>query len=75
MKFRVQDEEVSYNLFNRYKGICFNVDVKEEAIIEVEKKIQNPTPLEKALVDTRNMLNMKEEKEIEEKLKEPDTLK
>lgn len=42
MKVKVQDEEVSFNIFEtikhyKDKGICFQLEATEEAMKEVEK--------------------------------------
>ncbi|MCI68003.1 hypothetical protein A2U01_0089262, partial [Trifolium medium] len=51
MKVRVQDEEVSFNLWEamkhpKDKGVCFKMDVFEEAILDVKKQVMKPSPLE-----------------------------
>lgn len=50
MKIRVQDEEVSFNLFEivthtNDKGACFKMDVTADANIDVPKQKHTPTPL------------------------------
>lgn len=78
MKVRVQDEEVSFNLFeamkySKDKGSCFKVNATDEVILEVQKQTHISAPLEQALTNAFNILNLEEEKEIEECLKELDT--
>lgn len=71
MKVRVQDEEVSFNLFeatkhSKDKGVCFKMNAFDEAIIYVWKQEHTPNLLEQAL----NVINAKGAKEIGECLKE-----
>lgn len=79
MKVKVQDEEVSFNIFEtikhyKDKGFCFQLDAIEEAIKDVEKQLHDPSPLRQALIGTQKMLGEKEEQEFKERLKELDTL-
>ncbi|MCI66521.1 hypothetical protein A2U01_0087779, partial [Trifolium medium] len=44
MKVRVQDKEVSFNLWEAMKhpkdmGVCFKMDAIEEAILDVKKQV------------------------------------
>lgn len=55
------------------KGLCFNMDVTNEAIMDVRKQVHISTMLERDLTDVLNVLNAKE-KEIEECLKELNAL-
>lgn len=80
MKVCVQYEEVSFNLFeamkhSKDKGECFRVNATDEAILNVRKQAHISTPLEIAFTDAFNVINLKEEKEIEECLKELDTVR
>lgn len=65
MKVRVQDEEIDFNIFvvmnhSKYKRICFKIDATEEAVVDVEKQLHNPTLQEQALTNTLIVLNIKE---------------
>ncbi|GAU47732.1 hypothetical protein TSUD_386910 [Trifolium subterraneum] len=80
MKVRVQDEEVSFNLweamkYSKDKGVCFKMDATYEAILDVQKQLCKPSPLEQALTNALNELDSDKEKEIEECLKELDDFK
>lgn len=80
MKVRVQDEEVFFILFeamehSKDKGDYFLMDATDEAIMDVRIQVHLPTPLEKVLTDALKVLNEDEEKEIEECLRELDSLK
>ncbi|MCI53147.1 hypothetical protein A2U01_0074393, partial [Trifolium medium] len=49
MKVGVQDEEVSFNLWEamkhpKDKGVCFKMDAIEEAILDVKKQVMKPSP-------------------------------
>ncbi|XP_058761604.1 uncharacterized protein LOC131634997 [Vicia villosa] len=75
MKLRIQDEEVSFNLFDamkqpKDKSDCFRLDATEEVAIEVASEIHLSNPLERSLVDSFNVQTQEEEKEIEVFLKE-----
>jgi hypothetical protein len=79
MKVRVQDEEVSFNLWEamkhpKEKDSCFKLDATEEAILDVRKQAHSPSSLEQALTDAFEELDSDKEKEIEECLKELDAL-
>ncbi|WJX18782.1 hypothetical protein P8452_08546 [Trifolium repens] len=79
MKVRVQDEEVSFNLWeamkhSKEKDSCFKLDATEEAILDVRKQAHSPSSLEQALTDAFEELDSDKEKEIEECLKELDAL-
>ncbi|MCI16277.1 hypothetical protein A2U01_0037419 [Trifolium medium] len=80
MKVRVQDEEVSFNLWeamkhSKEKDVCFKLDATEEAILDVRKQAHRPSSLEQALTDAFDELDPEKEKEIEECLKQLDALK
>jgi hypothetical protein len=80
MKVRLDNEEISFNLHDamknsKDKGACFKVDALEEVIMDTRKQLHKPTALERVLTDALNVLSAKEEKEIEECLKELETLK
>lgn len=80
MKVIVKDEEVTFNLFkamkhSKDKGICFQIDATKEAMVEIEKQLQNPDPLEQALTCTHGLISTKEEQEIRERIKELNVLK
>lgn len=52
MKMHVQDEDVSLNLFEamthaKDKGVCFKMDVIDEANMDMPKQKQISTPLVK----------------------------
>ncbi|MCI61600.1 hypothetical protein A2U01_0082857, partial [Trifolium medium] len=56
MKVRVQDEEVSFNLWEAMKHpkdkyFCFKLDAIDEAIMVVTKQVHKPSPLEQALMN------------------------
>ena len=75
MKVWVQDEEVSFNLsesvkHSKDKGDYFKLDETNEAVMDVQKQVHIPTPLERALTNALNFLNADEEKEIEDFLRE-----
>ncbi|KAK2359233.1 hypothetical protein QL285_084625 [Trifolium repens] len=79
MKVRVQDEEVSFNLWEamkhpKEKDSCFKLDATEEAILDARKQAHSPSSLEQALTDAFEELDSDKEKEIEECLKELDAL-
>ncbi|KAK2373435.1 hypothetical protein QL285_074466 [Trifolium repens] len=79
MKVRVQNEEVNFNLWEAMKhsndkGACFKLDAIEEAILDVRKQMHRPSPLKQALTDAFNELDPDKEQEIEECLKELDSL-
>lgn len=80
MKVSVQDEEANFNLFEAMKHskdteTCFKIDAMDEAILDVQKQAHITTPLERALTNALNVLNLEEEKEIKDCLKELDTTK
>ncbi|WJX91525.1 hypothetical protein P8452_73291 [Trifolium repens] len=79
MKVRVQDEEVSFNLWeamkhSKEKDSCFKLDATEEAILDVRKQAHSPSSLEQALTDAFEELDSDKKIEIEECLKELDAL-
>ncbi|PNX69605.1 hypothetical protein L195_g064509, partial [Trifolium pratense] len=54
MKVRVQDVEVSFNLWEAMKypnekDTCFKLDATDEAILDVRKQAHQPSSLEQAL--------------------------
>jgi len=57
------------------KGVCFKMDATEEVIMTTRKQFHNRTPLESALTDAFNIIGAEEAREIEECLKELDSLK
>ncbi|MCI61683.1 hypothetical protein A2U01_0082940, partial [Trifolium medium] len=74
MKVRVQDKEVSFNLWEamkhpKDKGVCFKMDATEEAILDEQKQVMKPSPLEQALTNALNDIDSDEEQEIKECLK------
>ncbi|XP_050878466.1 uncharacterized protein LOC127082269 [Lathyrus oleraceus] len=76
---RVQDEEVCFNLFEVMKlskdeGDYFWMDATDEAVMDVRRQVHLSTPLEKALTDALKVLKEDEEKEIEECLRELESL-
>jgi hypothetical protein len=80
MKVRVQDEEVSFNLWEamkhpKEKDVCCKLDATDEAILDVRKQAHRPSPLEQALTDAFDELDPNIEQEIEECLKELDSQK
>jgi hypothetical protein len=79
MKVKVQDEEVTFNLWEAMKhpndkGACFKIDVTEKVIMEAKKQVYRPSPLEQVLTDAVNDLNPDIEQEIDDCLKELDAL-
>lgn len=80
MKVRLDDEEINFNLYSamkhpKDKGACFKVDATDEVIMDTRKQLHKPTALERVLTDALSVLSAEEEKEIEECLKELETLK
>ncbi|CAJ2635425.1 unnamed protein product [Trifolium pratense] len=80
MKVRVQDEEVSFNLWEAMKhphdqDMCFKLDATEEAILDVRKQAHRPSSLEQALTDAFEALDPEKEEEIEDFLKQLDAFK
>ena len=80
MKVRLDNEEINFNLHDamkhpRDKGACFKVDAMDEVIMDTRKQLHKPTTLERVLTDALSVLSAEEEKEIEECLKELETLK
>ncbi|XP_050895513.1 uncharacterized protein LOC127102151 [Lathyrus oleraceus] len=80
MKVRVQDEEVTFNLFDamkhsKDKRACFRVDTIDEEIVKIQKQTHLTTPLERALMNVFNVIDPKEEKELNECLIELDSVK
>ena len=80
MKLRLDNEEINFNIndamkHSKDKGACFKVDAMEEVIMDTRKQLHQPTALERVLTDALNVLSAEEEKEIEECLKELETLK
>ncbi|GAU24667.1 hypothetical protein TSUD_322750 [Trifolium subterraneum] len=80
MKVRVQDEEVSFNLWeamkhSKDKGVCFKMDATEDAILDVKKQLHKPSSLEQALTNAFNELDPDKDQEIEDFLKKLDELK
>jgi len=80
MKVRLDNEEINFNLHDAMKhpidkGACFKVDAMDEVIVDTRKQLHKPTTLERVLTDTLSVLSAEEEKEIEECLKELETLK
>jgi hypothetical protein len=79
MKVRVQDEEVSFNLWEamkhpKGKGACFKLDATDEAITDARKQLHKPSSLEQALTDAFNELDPDKEEEVEDFLKKLDEL-
>ncbi|XP_050876384.1 uncharacterized protein LOC127080100 [Lathyrus oleraceus] len=79
-KVRVQDEEVTFNLFDavkhsKDKGACFRVNTIDEEIMKIQKQTHLTTPLERALMNVFNDLDPKEEKKLNECLTELDSAK
>ncbi|XP_058725862.1 uncharacterized protein LOC131597169 [Vicia villosa] len=75
MKVRVQDEEVTFNLFEamkhpKDKHHTFRVDATEEEIEEVANQVHISSPLERSLIGAYNALSEIEEKEMEAFLNE-----
>ncbi|XP_058732944.1 uncharacterized protein LOC131604530 [Vicia villosa] len=75
MKVRVQDEEVTFNLFEamkhpKDKHDTFRVDATEEEIEEVANQVHISSPLERSLIGAYNVLSEIEEKEMEAFLNE-----
>ncbi|KAK2363961.1 hypothetical protein QL285_088886 [Trifolium repens] len=67
MKVRVQDEEVSFNLWEamkhpKEKDSCFKLDAREEAILDARKQAHSPSSLEQALTDAFEELDSDKEK-------------
>ncbi|CAJ2640738.1 unnamed protein product [Trifolium pratense] len=80
MKVRVQDEEVSFNLWEAMKhphekDMCFKLDATEEAILDVRKQAHQPSSLEQALTESFEALDPEKEEEVESFLKQLDALK
>nr|KYP31778.1 hypothetical protein KK1_047733 [Cajanus cajan] len=80
LKVRVQDDEVNFNVFEAMKypceqDECMRVDVIDDLIHSTRKQLHSSSPLEKALMDALEDLNEKEEKEIEEGLRDLDSAK
>jgi hypothetical protein len=70
MKVRVQDEEVTFNLFEAMKHPndkhdSFRIDATEEEIVEVANQVHVSDSLERSLIGAYNVLTENEEKEIE----------
>ncbi|XP_050919603.1 uncharacterized protein LOC127137162 [Lathyrus oleraceus] len=70
MKVRVQDEEVTFNLFEAMehpndKHDSFRINATEEEIVEVVNQVHFSNPLERYLIGAYNVLTGNEEKEIE----------
>ncbi|KAI5391416.1 hypothetical protein KIW84_076284 [Lathyrus oleraceus] len=79
MKVRVQNEEVTFDLFEAMKhskdrNDSFRIDVIEDAIIEVSKHIHEISPMELALDDSLEVFTVEEKLALEECLKELDSL-
>ncbi|GAU21677.1 hypothetical protein TSUD_242490 [Trifolium subterraneum] len=77
MKVRVQDEEVSFDLWEamkhpKEKSVCCKLDATEEAILDVRIQMDNRSTLEQALTEAFNELDPEKENEIEEFLKKLD---
>ncbi|XP_058726118.1 uncharacterized protein LOC131597437 [Vicia villosa] len=75
MKVRVQDEEVTFNLFEamkhpKDKHDTFRVDATDEEIEEVANQVHISSPLERSLIGAYNVLSEIEEKEMEAFLNE-----
>ncbi|MCI28676.1 hypothetical protein A2U01_0049878, partial [Trifolium medium] len=80
MKVRVQDEEVSFNLWEamkhpKDKGVCFKMDAIDEAVLDVKNQVMKPYPLEQVLTDALSDIDSDGEQEIKECLKELDAFK
>jgi len=80
MTVRLDDEEINFNLHSamkhsKDKGACLKVDAMDEVIMNTRKQLHKPTTLERVLTDALSVLSAEEEKEIEECLKELETLK
>ncbi|KAI5447937.1 hypothetical protein KIW84_015399 [Lathyrus oleraceus] len=79
MKVRVQNEEVTFDLFEAMKhskdrNDSFRIDVIEDAIMEVSKHIHEISPMELALDDSLEVFTVEEELALEECIKELDSL-
>ncbi|MCI27751.1 hypothetical protein A2U01_0048951, partial [Trifolium medium] len=57
------------------KGVCFKMDVIEEAILDMKKQVMKSSPLEQALTNALDDIDSDEEQEIKECLKELDAFK
>ena len=80
MKVRVQNEEVTFDLFEAMKHSkdsrdSFCIDVIEEATFEVSKHIHEISPMELALDDSFDVFTIEEEQALDECLRELDSLK
>nr|KYP43575.1 hypothetical protein KK1_035002 [Cajanus cajan] len=80
LKVKVQDDEVSFNVFKAMKHPsdktgCFRVDVIDELCMEAQREFSVAIPLEKSLVNAVSEINDKEEKEIHKCLEELDKAK
>lgn len=78
MKVRVQDEEVTFNLFEamkhpKDKHDVFRIDATEEEIKGVTHQVHISNSLERSLIGAYNVLSESEEKEIETFLNELET--
>jgi len=79
MKVRVQNEEVTFDLFKAMKhskdrSDSFRIDVIEEAILEVSKHIHEISPMELALDDSFEVFTVEEEQALDECLRELDSV-
>ena len=75
----MQDEEVTFNLFEAMKhyndkGAYFKVDAMEESIWNVSIEVHILTPLERTLNNFIQVFDVREEKELEECVKELEAL-
>lgn len=80
MKIKVDNEEVTINIreamkYTTDKGACFKLDATDKVIMTTRKQIHKRTPLESVLTDALNTISAEEAKDIEECLKELDSLK
>jgi len=55
------------------KDSCLRMDMLDEVILSTSKQLHNPSPLEKALVDTTNSCNEEDENEIQACLRHLDS--
>ncbi|GAU13378.1 hypothetical protein TSUD_175310 [Trifolium subterraneum] len=80
MKRRVQDEEVSFNLWetmknSKDKGVCFKMDATEDVFLDLKKQLHKPSSLKQALTNAFNELDPDKDQEIEDFQKKLDELK
>ena len=80
LEMSVDDQKVTFNLFNAIKHLndhkaCFKVEAVEQEVAMVVQSMTSHSPLEKALINVVDCLTKEEEKDLRNCLEDLDGLK